>query len=707
MNPFEILKDIRVRATEAIIAQSNLSHPDLARHLRKIFMSDGGKDGALLGEPVVEGAHPFESADLSLQDLANKLLHPDLIDALDKENHGGYRFPRERRPFKHQLSAWNKLANTNDTESVLVTSGTGSGKTECFLIPLLNHLVGQLGRDDESLTGVQAIMLYPLNALIESQKERLSAWTMPFGGRIRFCLYNGDLKQAMDAETKKAHPEQVLDRETLRKNPPPILVTNKTMLEYMLARLEDTPILKQSKGKLRWIILDEAHSLVGSSAAEVALLLRRVLLGFGVSARDVRFVATSATIGSGSDVAGRLKKFLAELAGIDDAKVHVIEGHRVMPRRTHSDRTIPLPADLRSSNKELIYRAFASKPEIWSLVEQLYRGAVAISEVRRVAECFELGLEDLVYALTNASLTDPVKDTVEILAPLRLHAFERAVPGVWSCINPQCSGTIEGWQFGAIATERCEYCRYCTAPVLELLVCSLCGEAILEGVELDGQLMPPLRSPPRDEFQFESEQDDDGNDSDDDDTAPVTVPITLTRYFAAHPSASARPFYLEQNTWSVLDLPSPGSLTLRSEDVVNNNSCPCCLQTSRTGDPLRPIRFGAPSLIANTAPILLEGLPPSNTQHVFKGLPFGGRQLLSFTDSRQGTARMSAKMQTEAERNFVRSFIYHTVQSQFTPNVDTLAQIEKAKSEISVLQSVEQNSIVKDMIDELPYGVDQ
>ena len=70
------------------------------------------------------------------------------------------------------------------------------------------------------------------------------------------------------------------------------------MLEYMLVRAEDRPLIDASHGKLKWIVLDEAHSLVGAAAAEIALLLRRVLLAFSVRPEDVRFVATSATIGS-------------------------------------------------------------------------------------------------------------------------------------------------------------------------------------------------------------------------------------------------------------------------------------------------------------------------------------------------------------------------------------------------------------------------
>ena len=89
------------------------------------------------------------------------------------------------------------------------------------------------------------------------------------------------------------------DRLTLRDSPPPLLVTNLTMLEYMLVRAKDAPILEASRGRLKWIVLDEAHTLVGAAAAEVSLLLRRVMEAFEVDPADMRFVATSATIGSG------------------------------------------------------------------------------------------------------------------------------------------------------------------------------------------------------------------------------------------------------------------------------------------------------------------------------------------------------------------------------------------------------------------------
>ncbi|MGC6746299.1 DEAD/DEAH box helicase [Escherichia coli] len=98
----------------------------------------------------------------------------------------------------------------------------------------------------------------------------------------------------------------------MREEPAPILVTNGTMLEYMMVRRVDAPdypAIQSTKKSLRWIVLDEAHTYVGSQAAELALQLRRVMTAFGVTPDDVRFVATSATI-AGSDAEKQLKKFL-------------------------------------------------------------------------------------------------------------------------------------------------------------------------------------------------------------------------------------------------------------------------------------------------------------------------------------------------------------------------------------------------------------
>ena len=688
MTPFEVLNEVKRRSAEAVIAQSGLSHEGLRKHLRTLLGGDDPAIGAMLQQPMLEGAHPFVTADETMAALAGTVLHPDLVAALDGLPTGhDYRFPRERKPFLHQAEVWRLLKEPNP-QSALVTSGTGSGKTECFLFPILSDLVTQARRHREPLEGVQAIMLYPLNALIESQRERLSAWTRPFGGRLRYCLYNGDLPPVARESERRRTPEEVIDRERLRASPTPLLVTNITMLEYMLARAEDRPIIDASHGKLKWIVLDEAHSLIGAAAAEIALLLRRVLLAFSVKPEEVRFVATSATIGSGENVREQLQRFLADVAGIPDDRVHVIEGRRRMPRRPESSPG-RLSIDIRAADPAALYDALGRDPATWRLVERLFEGSVPLADFNAPAKAYDVDGADLISAMSRAT-RNPTGTEEERLAPIRLHAFERAVPGIWSCVNPECPQTPSEWPFGRILAERADECPSCRAPVLEVVSCFECGEAFLEGIEAGPRLSAPLRNPPKDEFAFDSARDnDDGPDEPDDtgdDAAREADTPVWERLFAANPTAAARGFWLDKKGgWRVADGPADGGLTLRYEEHRGPHVCPHCSPAGRKGPELiRPLRFGAPFILGNTAPVLLEGVEPAKVDAGEK-LPSGGRRLLSFTDSRQGTARMAAKLQVESERNFVRSFVYHQVQASMVPSAEV--NTEELKAEIQSLEA--------------------
>ena len=635
MTPFDVLSEVRRRSAEAVIAQSGLAHEGLRRHLRAMLGGDDPEIGAMLQEPVLEGAHPFVASNATMEALAGSLLNADLVKALDDlpEDHD-YRFPCTRKPFLHQAEAW-RLLSEPDPQSVLVTSGTGSGKTECFLFPILSDLVGQAQSQREALEGVQAIMLYPLNALIESQRERLSAWTQPFGGRVRYCLYNGDLQRVAKESERRRTPEEVIDRERLRASPPPLLVTNITMLEYMLVRAEDKPIIDASQGKLKWIVLDEAHSLVGAAAAEIALLLRRVMLAFSVKPEEVRFVATSATIGSGEGVRQQLQRFLADVAGIPDDRVHVIEGRRQMPRRPEGPAGRP-SVDIRAADPAELYDILGRDPATWRLIERLFDGSVPLADFDAPAKPYGVDAVGLISAMSRAAWKTSDK-AEERLAPLRLHAFERAVPGIWSCINSACPNKPTDWPFGRILPERADECPSCGAPILEVVSCFECGEAFLEGVEAGPLLAAPLRNPPRDEFAFDSARDNDGGleDADDagDDPAQQEDVPAWDRLFAANPTPAARGFWLDERAgWRVADGPADGRLSLLYEEHNGPRVCPHCSPTGRKGpDLIRPLRFGAPFILGNAAPILLEGVEPAKAEAGEK-LPSAGSRLLSFTD---------------------------------------------------------------------------
>ncbi len=152
-----------------------------------------------------------------------------------------------------------------------------------------------------------------------------------FEGKVRFASTMAKPLKVFPAHEKK-YANEVASRAKSCVPVLPILFTNATMLEYMLVRTEDAPILQKSQGALEWIVLDEAHCYMGSQAAELSLLLRRVQMAFGVKLPDtVRFVATSATIGDPDGPAGlELRSFLADVAGVPSLRFRSLLA-RVIP----------------------------------------------------------------------------------------------------------------------------------------------------------------------------------------------------------------------------------------------------------------------------------------------------------------------------------------------------------------------------------------
>jgi hypothetical protein len=339
----------------------------------------------------------------------------------------------------------------------------------------------------------------------------------------------------------------------------------------------------------------------------------------------------------------------------------------------------------------VVYDILGRDPATWRLVERLFNGGVPLADFEAPARTYGVDAADLIFAMSRAARKTADKEE-ERLAPVRLHAFERAVPGIWSCINPECAQRLSDWPFGRILAERADECPSCGAPILEVVSCFECGEVFLEGIEAGPRLSAPLRKPPGDEFAFDSARENDGGAADADDAgndaSQQEEPPAWARLFAANPTADARSFWLDRKgRWRVADGPADGRLALRYEEHLGSRVCPHCSPAGRKGPELiRPLRFGAPFILGNAAPILLEGVEPTKAEAGNK-LPSAGRRLLSFTDSRQGTARMAAKLQIESERNFVRSFVYHQAQASTRPHPGAEQDAEKLKTEIQGLEA--------------------
>jgi ATP-dependent helicase YprA (DUF1998 family) len=682
-DPFATLTRLGQRSTAAVLKGAGTKAAQLRAQLASTMAEIGAANG-FLTQPILEAAHSYETTEERLQDLSGGLLHPSLVDALDGDgipdpaDRERYRFKRDQRPFRHQIEAWKNLL-APEPKSVVVTSGTGSGKTECFLVPLLNSLAEQASAEERAV-GVQALMLYPLNALINSQRERLSDWTAPFGGKIRFALFNGETPADAQESERRRFPNEVIDRKRLREEPAPILVTNITMLEYMLVRFEDRPILNLSQGKLRYIILDEAHSYVGSQAAELSLLLRRVMFAFGVRPQDVRFVATSATIGKQGDpnTAAGLKTFLSQVAGVPEAQVVVIEGQRRIPVLPKPRAELNLPAidEVEAASPVSLFDRLGATPQYAAAFNILSNTPLTFPEW-----CEALGTKDPIVGNAMLQAGARAEKNGEKLLPLRVHAFHRTQPGVWACLNSRCSGRTNAlatpdWPFGAIQTERTSLCPHCTSPLFEIQFCSSC-----ENVSLAAQSTPdpqgrqwlaqiPKADGGDDEFFSDLERLEAAADADDGEEEPDQLVPMIGRAVLVAPQTA--PYgssqAIDPDSGQILDAPTASAVMMR---LHRPDGCPHCgatYQETAKGERSLSIRRGGPFLLGAIIPELLDDALPAPEPRM-DGKPDGrlrpadGRQLLMFTDSRQGTARISAKLQRDSEQNHVRSFIYHTLQA--------------------------------------------
>ncbi len=316
--------------------------------LRASFQRALRKEGSLLKGPFPEAHRGFVRG-LCTRALTTECfsdgagdLMPALIDG---------------RLYTHQERAIR--ATYVDGMNVVVATGTASGKTESFLYPILfelyrQHLAGRL-----SEPGVRAMILYPMNALANDQRERLgticrnlseaaSGFKPTFGQYIGQTPENAkDTWRNAAARAEDRLPGELVFRDEMRRSPPHVLLTNYSMLEYLLIRPDDSPLFDAGRG-VHWqfIVLDEAHQYRGARGMEMGMLIRRVKqrLRDGGRQGPFRCIATSATITSGQGEEDRrlVAEFASELFGEPFSKPAIIFGESLgsddngPPRRYHA-----------------------------------------------------------------------------------------------------------------------------------------------------------------------------------------------------------------------------------------------------------------------------------------------------------------------------------------------------------------------------------
>jgi DEAD/DEAH box helicase domain-containing protein len=216
-------------------------------------------------------------------------------------------------PYDHQHKAFNRLNTTNDhiPQSTLITTGTSSGKTECFLYPVLDYCFKNKNRQ-----GIKVIILYPMNALATDQAKRLAEtiWADDrLKGFVTAGLFIGEGKEKKKFPTEMGESHVIENRQAIVDSPPDILLTNFKMLDYALMRNNYHNLWSfnlNDPSLLQFLVLDELHTYDGAQGTDVANLIRRLKLKLGIEKGQLCAVGTSATIGSGEDS----KKLLIDYA---------------------------------------------------------------------------------------------------------------------------------------------------------------------------------------------------------------------------------------------------------------------------------------------------------------------------------------------------------------------------------------------------------
>jgi DEAD/DEAH box helicase domain-containing protein len=299
VNPFLVADELRLTVEDYLRTTFSFSEADVEEAMNARIQAP---EGGLFQGPFLSLRLPYRQEDEGAE------LPLDLR----------LRFPR---PYIHQVNAWRCLSSkqSGPARHALITTGTGSGKSECFLAPILDHCLRL-----KEVQGIKAIILYPMNALASDQARRLANWVhedQALRNQVSVGLYVGGVGGTQDHGghgARQMSPESVItDRKELRLRPPDILLTNYKMLDFLLQRPDDRDLWRGCGSEdLRFLVLDELHSYDGAQGSDVACLIRRLKARLGCLPGSLSCVGTSATMGGDPKQASKkLRTFAGKIFG--------------------------------------------------------------------------------------------------------------------------------------------------------------------------------------------------------------------------------------------------------------------------------------------------------------------------------------------------------------------------------------------------------
>jgi len=784
------------------------SYLEAAYHIRNVSLIDERR--ALLTEngyisqlPWVEST-PIYETDRPYSELNLPKATKNLLTQLSSLQPGVGVFPK---PYRHQARALE--AFLTEGHDIVIATGTGSGKTESFLMPILSMLAEEAANRPQSakLPGCRALLLYPMNALVNDQLSRIrrlfgdervaellsngrgrpvrfGSYTSrtPYPGTRNatkdkkhiaplfdefFLKYVNDTEKVAQLKEKGKWPSkdlaafygadkrekgtyktgkrkgqtfvrenwdlrlktQPFDRELLTRHEmqeecPDLLITNYSMLEYMLMRPIERSIFHSTRDWLEShpdnqliLVLDEAHMYRGAAGAEVALLIRRFRARLGIPRERMRCILTSASLGEGAEAEQAILKFARELTGLSETsprKFFLIKGekerrsgHRLGTaaeaaalakfdlgafHQFETDRSVAIRA-VQTLAADLGWSPFDGRPDDLDqyLFDQL-TGFGPAEELIRLVGGSAVEFSDLATRLfPDTTMEDGRRATEVLLAlgtfarrhedgrillPTRLHLFFRGLPGLYACTNRKCEVRLDrqpksNYLLGRLYTEPRLHCT-CSrrARVYELLTHRECGAAFLRGF---------LRHP-GDDFLLheagtlvgldETQQEPlhevhllvDGEPHEDarDSCAEVWLDVTTGQLLRRRPEATDG--YLRAFI-STTELNRQ-----EGRPVITFKVCPVCLKRFR-GDrnKIMDLATKGEAPFANLVKAQLMLQPPRSKESL--EFPNGGRKVLLFSDGRQKAARLS--------RNIPREVEWDSFRQAIALAADRLRQIEK------------------------------
>jgi len=714
MNGINIYQHLRTSLINYLITTFDVNkdglEPELASRLRESFE----QSEALFNGPFLEFTLPYKT-DFSLLDFIDKgLLTRKLIDLSCFNLEKPEPIALDTLLYTHQSKAIQELCE--ERRSIVISSGTGSGKTECFTIPIIDDLL----RD--STPGVRALLIYPLNALVNDQLDRLR--TLLKGTDITFGRYTSELPNEVKRDGSYL-PNEIISRYEIReeKRIPQILITNYAMLEYLLVRPEDSVLF--NSGEWKYLVLDEAHTYTGAQGIEVSMLLRRLKQRLSKQKGDMLCVATSATLTNedpetAADFAARLFgediKNDAVIFGEPSNDILLIEdnlGRFISPQVYLNEKIHYLIDELKNESLDVdkialwmyeiklinenelalaekytddqmgyLFQIFQRNRDLYKLQKILvrYQGPVKLPQIAK--DMFpDLDKDDQLIATTVlielGALAKPSIDSLPII-PGKYHIFARPPQGVWVCINPDCPGrNSENTFWSQIYSDPHEKCEYCGCTVFPIHICRECGQVFI-ATYFDGKIYTPssgflMEGLEKRYFTWRSIKENlalgnAGDELEDEDGEEFyyTSEFQQTEFILCL-NCGREISKCDCNkpipTITLFDIlkkdvkKKKGQIYKQWHPIQDLNECPRCKNRSKKDTEIATaitLRGMAP--LANLTYELFRKLPESKEASK-KKIPGRGRKLLTFYDSRQGAARFAAYLQDVVNRQNYRHLI--------------------------------------------------